>query len=240
MKRWLAVVVLGAGCRCGGSDKAPIQSKVDLEDVPGVDCTAYDTAMRELKPWESAGNLVSAVDVGFAVKKMAELEPVVEVSSALSPGDFSEPTLTITLKPKGAEEMIRSLPTDDSEVSKRARESCEDGVYMRIQGESEFSILWEGRPLTGKAPVTVSAWGPLPTEMSFGARVYDWTVAGAAPQAWQEMICVGIGKRIPCRFGPAMVSVDGPLSEPRVRVVTHFDEDRVAMPLSYTWVAPKE
>ena len=236
MKRWWMVIGLTTGCTCselgGAAGQAP-----QYTQEPAVDCTPHDTALGELKPWESAGNLVSAVDVGFAVKKMAALEPSMELSSGLSAEDFGVPTLTMTLDPRGAEEMLRTLPTDDSEAARKAREHCEAGTWVRQQGELAIAIPWSGRTLTGTAPITVAAWGPLPTQMSLSTRVLDWSSGSTTAEDWRAMICAGIGQGAACRLGPGFAQVTGTLSEPTLEVVTALEGDRGLLPVRIRWAA---
>lgn len=235
MNRWWMVIGLTTGCTCSELGGAASQAPQYIQE-PAVDCTTHDTALGELKPWESAGNLVSAVDVGFAVKKMAALEPALALSSSLSTDDFGVPTLAMTLNPRGAEEMMRSLPTDDSEAAKQAREHCEEGTYIRLQGEVEIAIPWSGRTLTGTAPMTVAAWGPLPTQMQISTRIHDWQQGSTTPKDWRAMICAGTGLRSACPLESTFVEASGPLSEPMVQVVT-ADGDRALLPVSIRWAA---
>ena len=235
MKRWWMVIGLTTGCTCGGAAN-PGPAYVHK---PAVDCTAHDTALRELKPWESTDRLVSPVDVGFAVKKMASLEPTMALSTGLSADDFGVPAITMTLNPRGAEEVLRSLPTDDSEAAKSLREHCEDGSYMRLTGEVTVALPWQGRTLTGTAPMAVEAWGPLPTEMSLSTRVHDWQKGSAMPRDWRALLCAAAGEGATCRLGPSFVEVTGPLSEPRLQVVTSAG-GRATLPLSILWATGKE
>ncbi len=232
MKRWLGSITMVMGCSWGASAPAPQVAP------PAPDCTLYDTALRELKPWESAGNLVSAVDAGFAVKRMAGQTATLQVAGTLRANDFAPPSLRITLHPRGAEEVERRVPSGDTTDAKEARENCQAGVHMRTTGEAVATVVWEGRTLEVSGPITVSAWGPLPSEMTVRARLQEWELGGTAPQDWQELVCLGMGQQVPCRFGPAYVDLHGTLASPELTVGAALKGQPSTVPLHYAWSVP--
>jgi len=232
MKRWVAGITTVMGCSWGSSTPAPQATPQAL------DCSVYDTAMRELKPWEPAGNLVSAVDAGFAVKRMVDHTATVTVAGTLKSKDFTPPELRITLNPKGAEEVERRVPDDGTDASKKIRETCQDGLYTRITGDVAATLVWAGRTLKAAGPVTVSAWGQLPSEMNVDTRIHEWELAGTAPQDWQDLVCLGTGQQSPCQFGPAYVELHGTLAKPELTVTASVKDQPPTVPLRAAWSAP--